>query len=81
MTEEQYTYLKQFEDRFIRLKSSDYCASIKTKDLEEIKKIYEELSNRKFTGSLSCSSCVVKLLRKISKYYFDYGENRQITES
>jgi hypothetical protein len=73
LTKDEYEYLKQFEDRFITATKSNYSRAIQSTDLKKITDIYSRLIGQTYRNNSNCSTCVLKLLQRLSKYYFEYG--------
>lgn len=72
MKQEDFEYLKQFEDRFITALKANYARGIQSKDVEKIRSIYSEIIGQPYKMNTSCSSCILKLLQKISPYYYEF---------
>lgn len=74
LTKAQYEYLNKFDDRFRCATRSNYCRNIQTKDVLRMKAIYEELIGIPYIMSINCSSCILKLVQKLSEPYFKYQD-------
>jgi hypothetical protein len=72
LTNEQYNYLSQFEDRMRCALHSNYCRNIQRNDLLTIKEIYESLIGTTYKMSMSCSTCMLNLMKRIAVPYFEY---------
>ncbi len=72
MLKEDYDYLKQFDNQINTATKSNYMRSIPIDCLTKIKEIYERLIGAKYETNLYCSVCVLKLIKLISKYYYEY---------
>jgi hypothetical protein len=77
MTEEQYEFLKQFENNFITSINFDYSINIQQKNLLKIKEIYEQIIGSKYIMCTHCTTDVLNLLKKIGKKYFEYKNKEQ----
>lgn len=75
LTKEQYEYLNQFEDRFICATKSNYCRNVQRSDLENLKNIYEDLIEDTYRMSMSCSTCILNLIKRLAIPYFEYQTN------
>lgn len=76
MKQEDFEYLKQFEDRFNTALKANYARGIQSKDVEKIRNIYSEIIGQPYKMNTSCSSCILKLLQKVSPYYFEFKNDR-----
>lgn len=83
MTKEEFEYLSQFDDRFNTATKANYARAVQSKDVEKIRDIYSRLIGQPYKMNTNCSTCVLKLLQKLSKYYFEHGEknSRETQES
>ena len=79
---------KEIKDRLDKynsyLQSSYYCdytRQLTRSDLKDIIEIYEEHFNVKFTENLNCGVCVLNLLKRLGKDYFNYEEPIKIEEN
>lgn len=80
MKKEDFEYLKQFEDRFLTATKSNYARSIQSKDVEKIRAIYSDINGQPYRMNSNCSACVLKLLQKVSPYYFEFKNDRRTNE-
>lgn len=80
MKQEDFEYLQQFEDRFLTATKSNYARSIQSKDVEKIKAIYSDIIGQPYRMNSSCSACVLKLLQKVSPYYFEFKNEKERRE-
>jgi hypothetical protein len=83
MKQEDFEYLAQFESRFVTATKSSYARVLQKKDVERIRDIYSEIIGQTYNMNVGCSSCILKLLQKISPYYFEFknGQHRKEEES
>jgi hypothetical protein len=81
MTKEEFEYLSQFDDRFITATKANYALALKSADVIKIKDIYSRLIGQPYNMNTSCSTCVLKLLQKLSKFYFEYGREKNSRET
>ena len=81
LTEEQYEYLNQFEDRFICATKSNYCRNVQKQDVIKLKEIYEYLIEQEYRMSISCATCILNLIKRIAPIYFEYKEKLKENES
>lgn len=78
LTKEEFEYLKKFETQINTATKSDYMRGIQKADVEKIREIYSRLIGQNYVMNSSCSRCILKLIKLISSYYYDYGrEDRE----
>lgn len=80
MTQEQFEYLAQFEIRFNTATKSNYARGLHKTDVEKIRDIYSEIIGQTYNMNTNCSACILKLLQKISPYYFEFKNGKQRKE-
>jgi hypothetical protein len=76
MKQEDFEYLAQFESRFVTATQSSYARGLQKKDVERIRDIYSEIIGQTYNMNVGCSSCILKLLQKISPYYFEFKNGK-----
>lgn len=74
LTEEQFEYLRGFEDRFITATKSNYCRNVQKQDVIKLKEIYEYLIEQEYIMSVACATCIFNLIKRIAPIYFEYKE-------
>ena len=70
-----YEILKPFEKEMYIAVNANYTRLISKTDLEIMLKLYKEWNGKEYTGSMSCSSCVLRLVRECGTKYFEYKVN------
>lgn len=81
MKQEDFEYLTQFESRFVTATKSSYARGLQKKDVERIRDIYSEIIGQAYSMNMNCSICILKLLQKISPYYFEFKNGTAKKES
>jgi hypothetical protein len=81
LTEDQFKYLKGFEDRFITATKSNYCRNVQKQDVIKIKEIYEYIIEQEYRMSIACATCILNLIKRIAPIYFEYQEKLKTNES
>nr|UVM99291.1 MAG: hypothetical protein [Bacteriophage sp.] len=81
LTEEQFKYLRGFEDRFVTATKSNYCRNVQKQDVIKIKEIYEYLIEQEYRMSVACATCILNLIKRIAPIYFEYQEKLKTNES
>ena len=73
ITEEQFEYLQQFDDAFNTSTKSNYIKqSIKSADVIKLRAMYSELIGYQYKMNNACGKCILNLMKRLSKYYFEY---------
>lgn len=70
-----YEVLKPFEKEMYVAVNANYTRLISKTDLEVMLKLYKAWNGKDYTGSMSCSSCVLRLVRECGQKYFEYKNN------
>lgn len=70
-----YEVLKPFEKEMYVAVNANYTRLISKTDLEVMLKLYKAWNGKDYTGSMSCSSCVLRLVRECGQKYFEYKDN------
>lgn len=70
-----YEILKPFEKEMYVAVNANYTRLISKTDLEIMLKLYKAWNGKDYTGSMSCSSCVLRLVRECGQKYFEYKDN------
>lgn len=81
LTEEQFKYLRGFEDRFVTATKSNYCRNVQKQDVIKLKEIYEYLIEQEYRMSVACATCILNLIKRIAPIYFEYQEKLKENES
>ena len=81
MKQEDFEYLAQFESRFLTATKSSYARGLQKKDVERVRDIYSEIIGQTYSMNVNCSTCILKLLQKISPYYFEFKNGQGKKES
>ena len=69
-----YEVLKPFEKEMYVAVNANYTRLISKTDLEIMLKLYKAWNGKDYTGSMSCSSCVLRLVRECGQKYFEYKD-------
>ena len=72
LTKEEFEYLQRFDTQINTATKSDYMRGIQKADVEKIGKIYSRLIGQTYTFNSSCSRCILKLIKSISSYYYEF---------
>ena len=72
LTKEEFEYLQKFETQINTATKSDYMRGIQKADVERIREIYSRLIGQKYVLNSSCSRCILKLIKSISSYYYEF---------
>lgn len=75
MKEENKKYLEKFRDDLVTALFYDYSRQIPRQDLIEFERIEYEESGKVQNNNLTCSYCVLRLIKRLAKIYFkDYPD-------
>lgn len=70
-------YLSQFDKHFACATKANYSPSIKRDDLIKMNKIYKYVSSTDEFFNPNCGGCILKMLKRLSVYYYEGIESRK----
>ena len=73
-TEEQMTFLAEFEDRMTTAVRSQWCRGLQSYQYEQIYALWREVSGTNIERNPNCASCVLTLLTDVGRAYFAQKE-------
>lgn len=65
------TILGKYKDQLERALYHDYAYNLPRAVLDQFEKIYFEETGKDLRTNFSCSNCVLNLLKKVGKLYFE----------
>lgn len=74
LTQEEFDFLKQYEDRFETAHTSNFARGLGSKIVEEMRRIYSRLIDKNYSMNINCGGCILTLLKKLYPYYNEYRE-------
>lgn len=77
MTDEIFEYLKKFEWLWDITVNAKYNRRVPTNELQELARIYKELSKDKNPLNLNCNTCVFTFERRLGMLYFEEQKKRE----
>ena len=86
LKQEEYEYLKKYEDRLNSAISANYVRAIPSGVVHKMREIYSRLIGQTYSMNENCGACVLTLCRKLYKPYEEYKQsiewnsNRQVSE-
>ena len=81
MTKEIKNRLEKYKTYLESAYYCDYARQLTRNDLTDLISIYEEHLVTRFTENLNCGVCVLNLLKRLGKDYFNYEEPIKIEEN
>lgn len=72
MTIKQYSQLKPFEQYLSSAVNGSYVRALGSTTREQLHIIYKEIFKEESTLLYSCSSCVIKGLKRLGEAYFEF---------
>ena len=72
LTADEYAFLQKYDVNLNSAFKSNYCRSIPKDDLLKMKEIYDRVTHTDYRLNTSCSTCILKLIRKLAPFYFSY---------
>ena len=76
MTNETFEYLKKYEWLWDITVHAKYNRRVPTNELEELSKIYIELTKDKTPLNLNCNTCVFSFERRLGLLYYEEQKKR-----
>lgn len=80
LTQEEYAFLKTYEDRLNTATKSQYVRAIPSGDIHKMRMIYSRLIGKSYPMNESCGGCILTLCRKLKPIYDEYTERKSIRE-
>ena len=74
LTEEEFKFLEQFEDRINSAHISAYAKTMNSSVVHRMREIYSRLIGKWHQMNENCGSCVLTLLRKLYAPYYEYKQ-------
>lgn len=74
LTQEEFEYLKQYEDRLITATNSTYARALSSGAVHRMREIYSRLIGETYSMNEACGSCILTLCRKLYQPYNDYKQ-------
>lgn len=81
MKQENYNYLKKFDDNMITASKAGYSRNISRKEIKRIVEIYKEETGREYNDNPYCSGCMVNILTELKGMYDSHRHKVDDTES
>lgn len=79
LTQEEYAFLKTYEDRLNTASKSQYVRAIPSGDIHKMRLIYSRLIGKSYSMNESCGGCILTLCRKLKPIYDEYTVKRNST--
>lgn len=80
MTNKDYKYLSQYEDRFYTATRSNFARNLSRSVLEEMNRIYENETGKTHNMNYNCGTCQLDLITRLGKIYYMEKEARETKE-
>lgn len=74
LNNEEYEYLKKYEDRLITASGSNYARAIPSGAVHKMREIYSRLIGQTYAMNESCGACVLTLCKKLYPPYKQYDD-------
>lgn len=75
LTEQEFNFLKQYENRLISASNSSYIKSMPSGVVHRMREIYSRLIGQWYSMNENCGSCVLTLCRKLYQPYYEYKQS------
>lgn len=75
LKQEEYEYLKKYEDRLNSAISANYVRAIPSGVVHKMREIYSRLIGQTYSMNENCGACVLALCRKLYKPYEEYKQS------
>lgn len=78
ITEQEFALLAKYEEAFRTVVESNYIKqSIPTADVVQLRAIYSKIIGYNYKMTNSCGKCVLNLMKRLSKHYHEYKNDRE----
>lgn len=74
LTKDDKELLAKIQDQLKTALESDYARNIGTVTMEKLKALWERITGQKYPYNGSCSSCQLRLLKRVAQWVNDHGE-------
>lgn len=78
ISDEDFAFLSNYEDAFRTATESNYIKqAIGTANALRMKNIYSKLVGFEYKATMSCGKCVLNLVKRLSKFYYEERQYRE----
>lgn len=75
ITEKDKALLESLKEQMKTALHSNYARNIGDKKMKELRELWERITGQKYPYSGSCSTCQLRLLQKVGRWYEEYVGN------
>lgn len=77
LNEQEFNFLKQYEDRLKSASNSAYIKSMPSAAVHTMREIYSRLIGQTYSMNENCGGCILTLCRKLKPIYDEYTVKRE----
>lgn len=75
LTKKQRAALAPYERNMHTALYSNFTRAMSVRAIDTVKEVYEQIIGRPYKMNYNCSSCLIDLMKRVGKYYFESENN------